>query len=91
LGYTINNIMILTAFAFFTNLPFGYVRAPTKKFSFKWFLYIHITIPFIILLRMHFGIGFAIIPVTITFAVLGQIIGARYYKKKFAKKETSSD
>lgn len=81
------NIVILSAVALIANLPLGYFRAPCKKFSFKWFLYIHLSIPFIFLLRLHFGIGIAIIPVTISFAVLGQIIGARYYKKRFPQEE----
>ncbi len=81
------NIIILTLFALVANLPLGYIRAPCKKFSFKWFLYIHLSIPFLYLLRRHFKIGIGIIPVTITFAVLGQLIGARLYKKKASKEE----
>jgi hypothetical protein len=76
------DIVILTAVALTANLPLGYMRAPCKKFSFKWFLYIHLSIPFLFLLRRHFSLSISIIPVTITFAVLGQIIGARYYKRK---------
>lgn len=85
-----NNIIILAAVALISNLPLGYVRAPCKKFSFKWFLYIHLSIPFLILLRMHFGIGIVIIPMTITLAVIGQIIGAKFYKKRFKEEKSKN-
>ncbi len=81
--------IILALFALLVNIPFGILRAPCKKLSFKWFLYIHVSIPFIVLLRKYFGITWVVIPMTVTLAVLGQIIGAKIYEKK--KYETKAD
>ena len=73
-------IIILVASAFIMNLPLGYLRKVTRKFSFKWFLYIHLSIPFIILIRRGLGISYWYIPFSIGSAVAGQIIGARLRK-----------
>jgi len=53
-------IIAFVAFVVFVfNIPFGYWRAHVKKFSLQWVLAIHIPVPFIILLRIFSGIGFA--------------------------------
>ncbi len=77
----------VTLFALAINLPFGYLRAPTKKFSIAWFLYIHLPIPAIFLLRKFFGLGYEIIPIIIAGAVAGQIIGSRLNKKAIREKK----
>ena len=59
------------------NLPFGYFRRRTKRFSFKWFLYIHIPIPFILLARVLSQLDFRYIPLFILAAVIGQFWGGR--------------
>lgn len=63
------------------NLPFGYWRASLKKLSFKWFLAIHLPIPFIVLLRFVFHLGFQLYtyPFLIAAFFFGQFAGARYY------------
>jgi len=81
LNYTIMILAALIIAAFLLNLPFGYFRGNTKKFSFQWFLYIHLPIPFIFVLRTLAGFTVKIVPLMIVGAVAGQIIGARYYKK----------
>ncbi len=68
---------ILTAVTLLLNLPFGYLRSKTKKFSRMWFLYIHLPIPFIFALRTLAGIGYIAIPVFIAGAVAGQLLGGR--------------
>jgi hypothetical protein len=75
-------VFILMSVALAMNLPLGYVRQGTRKFSFKWFLYIHISIPFIILLRIEMGISYWYIPLSLGSAVLGQIIGGRYRRRR---------
>ncbi len=72
-----DRVIILIAVAFLSNLPLGYLRRRVRKFSFLWFLYIHASIPFLILLRIGLGISLWYIPFSIAFAVAGQIIGAR--------------
>ncbi len=71
-------IAIITAIALVLNLPFGYLRGGTKKFSIMWFLYIHLPIPAIFLLRTSAGVGFSAVPIIIIGAIAGQIIGSRY-------------
>jgi len=73
-------IFILVVSAFIMNVPLGYLRQATRKFSFKWFLYIHLSIPFIILIRLSLGISYWYIPFSIGSAVGGQVIGARLRK-----------
>ncbi len=70
-------LILLTIAALVLNLPFGYLRAGSKKLSFKWFLYIHIPIPFLFLLRTYAGVTYKYIPVLAIGAILGQFIGGR--------------
>ncbi|OGQ57118.1 MAG: hypothetical protein A3J24_07520 [Deltaproteobacteria bacterium RIFCSPLOWO2_02_FULL_53_8] len=74
-------VFLLVAAAVILNLPFGYFRAPTKKFSFKWFLYIHLPIPFIYLLRTLAQMSYRVIPLLVLGAIIGQVIGARLNSK----------
>jgi len=71
----------LLVFAFGSNLPLGYLREGVRKFSVRWFVYIHITIPLIILLRLHYGFGWSIVPLTLACAVAGQLIGGRVRRR----------
>ena len=70
-------LLIVLLFAFLLNLPFGWLRRNERKFSFKWFLYIHLPIPFIIALRIWLHLNPWFIPLVILAAVAGQAIGAR--------------
>jgi len=78
------NLAIVTILVFIIDIPFGFWRASVRKLSLQWFLAIHIPVPFIILLRIYGGIGFAFY--TYIFLVgaffLGQRFGAYLYKKK---------
>ncbi|MBN2645459.1 MAG: hypothetical protein JXR59_08305 [Desulfuromonadaceae bacterium] len=67
----------LLSFALFSNLPLGYLRQGTMKRSAPWFLYIHLSIPFIIWLRLHLGLDWHVVPYSVLFAALGQIGGGR--------------
>lgn len=70
-------ILLVLLFTFLVNLPFGWLRRNEKKFSFKWWLYIHLPIPLIIAFRIWLEIYPGWIPAIIAAAVLGQAIGAR--------------
>ena len=74
-------VIILVGFALFMNVPLGYVRQGVRKFSFMWFLYIHLSIPFIIALRMGMGISYWYIPFSLGSAVAGQIAGGRLKRR----------
>ncbi|MCK4739304.1 MAG: hypothetical protein KAT46_05090 [Deltaproteobacteria bacterium] len=74
----------VTLAAFVLNLPFGYMRTSTKKFSVMWFLYIHLPIPFIFVLRKLGGLSYKIIPILVFVALLGQLLGGRFNKKRIS-------
>lgn len=75
--YTLLILAGLVAAALILNLPFGYLRVKVKKFSFQWFLYIHLPIPFIFILRTLAGFGVQFIPIIAVGAIFGQLLGGR--------------
>ncbi len=86
----IYNLIFAALATFVVNLPFGYFRAGYKKFSFKWFASIHLPIPFIVLFRYLFGLGFELYtyPVMIAAFFTGQLTGKIIRKKIEQKKST---
>lgn len=75
-------LLLLAAVTIITlviNLPFGYFRGNARKFSLKWFLYIHLPIPAIFVIRTFVGLGAKTIPVIVIGAIIGQIIGGRVF------------
>ena len=71
----------LLGFALFANIPLGYLREGSQKYSFRWFLYIHLSIPAVIVLRLVSGFSWRVIPLTLGCAVAGQIVGGRYKRR----------
>ncbi|MBC8019365.1 MAG: hypothetical protein H7X83_12715 [Verrucomicrobia bacterium] len=69
---TVIGLIIL---AFVVSVPCGYLRQSYKKYSFMWFLLIHLPIPFIVLLRVKAGLDWHVIPFTLGGSVAGQIVG----------------
>ncbi len=86
----IYNLIFAALATFVVNLPFGYLRAGYKKFSFKWFASIHIPIPFIVLFRFLFELGFELYtyPIMVGAFFSGQLVGKIFRKKKEHKKST---
>lgn len=76
-------IALILFSAFLVNLPFGWLRRNEKKFTFKWWLYIHLPIPLIIALRIWLHINPWWIPGIIAVAILGQVVGSRWLKLNF--------
>ncbi len=72
--------LIIAALA--SNIPLGYLRQGTEKFSFGWYFYVHISIPLIIILRVKAGFSWKVIPLTLASAIVGQIIGGRLRRRK---------
>ena len=70
-------VFLLFSLTVLINLPFGYYRKRARRFSLRWFLCIHLPIPFIFLGRVLSNLDFRYIPIFVTAAVLGQIIGGR--------------
>lgn len=65
----------LVILAFVISVPCGYIRQNYSKYSFMWFLLIHLPIPFIVLVRIKVGLSWHFIPLTLGGSVAGQIIG----------------
>ena len=59
------------------NIPLGVWRSQVKKFSLAWFVSVHMSIPLIVIFRIHAGLGLIYIPAVIAIAILGQKIGAQ--------------
>jgi len=70
----LQTLAVLLAIAI--NLPFGAYRATVRKLSWQWFVAIHLPIPFIILMRLSFGIGWWFVPFMLASAVTGQLLGS---------------
>jgi hypothetical protein len=65
----------LVVLALIISIPCGYIRQNYPKYSFMWFLLIHLPIPFIVLLRIKAGLSWHFIPLTLGGSIAGQIIG----------------
>jgi len=64
------------------NWGLGIARARVAKFSVWWFVLIHASIPLVIYLRITMHVGYGWIPVTLYAAVMGQLLGSRYAKRR---------
>ena len=64
---------------FLLNLPFGYWRASTKKFSWQWMLAILLPVPLVIALGVFSGMGWKLtsFPVLVGAFSLGQFVGGK--------------
>jgi hypothetical protein len=72
--------LLLLALAVFTlNIPFGYWRAGTRKFSVPWILAIHLPVPMVIAMRLISGIGWQLssFPALLAAFFSGQFLGGR--------------
>lgn len=68
-------LLSITVFTLVLNLPFGYLRSRSKKFSIQWLLYIHLPVPIVLILRSLAGLDYKAIPVILAGAVAGQFLG----------------
>jgi hypothetical protein len=64
------------------SVPCGYIRQNYAKFSFMWFLLVHIPIPFIVLLRIEAGLDWHYIPLTLGGAIAGQFAGGYVNRRR---------
>ncbi len=70
-------ILVLFAFTLLINLPFGYARARAKRYSLRWFLFIHVPIPVIFIVRTISHIDIKYIPIFAFAAITGQLLGGK--------------
>lgn len=72
----------LVILAFLVSVPCGYIRQNYEKYSFMWFLMIHLPIPFIVLMRIEAGFDWHVIPLTLAGSVAGQIVGGAVSRRR---------
>lgn len=70
-------LVLIGIAALSVNVPLGYLRQGTRKYSAAWFVYIHLSIPLIVFLRISGHVSPWFIPLFIVCAVAGQLIGGR--------------
>jgi len=73
-AFTVTGIFIITLVL---NIIFGHFRAKARKYSLKWFLYIHLSIPVIMAARVSSGLDYRYIPFFVLAAVAGQFFGGK--------------
>ncbi|MCB2206603.1 hypothetical protein KQI65_17810 [bacterium] len=80
-------LLLVTIAVFVLNLPFGYWRESTRKFSLQWILAIHLPVPFVIAMRYLSGLGwqFYTYPFLIGAFFLGQYAGVLISRRRTAK------
>ena len=71
----------ILCFALLSNIPLGFLREGATRYSLRWFVYIHLSIPFIVALRVVNGVGWRVIPFTLGLAVVGQWLGGRVRRR----------
>jgi len=71
------------------NLPFGAYRATVRKLSWQWFAAIHVPIPFVIILRLWFGLGWWFVPFTLASTITGQLLGSWFFSVWRARRALS--
>lgn len=81
-----NPFFILLLATFLLNIPCGYWRASVKKFSWQWFVAIHLPVPILIALRLIMNENYRLNTFLILIAVyfIGQLLGSTI--KKISKK-----
>jgi len=75
-------LYLLAIAVLLVNLPFGYWRAGTTRFSRPWFLAVHAPVPLVVALRLSWGIAWGVgnLPMLMGAYFLGQMIGGRVRK-----------
>ena len=80
----------IAVFTLIFNIPFGYWREGTRKFSKGWFLAVHLPVPFIVAARLGFGASWQWIPLFVFSFFLGQWTGAKVRRSLQEKRDDLS-
>jgi hypothetical protein len=70
-------LALIAGAALTVNIPLGYAREGFRKFSFGWFVCVHLSVPLIAWLRLSNHVSAWGIPAFVACAVLGQIAGGK--------------
>jgi hypothetical protein len=89
----VSESLLLMAFALAVNLPFGYWREGTAKFSPAWFVAVHAAVPLIIALRYLLDLEWrlAALPFTVAAYFAGQALGARWRRRRLTAAGSAAD
>ena len=82
-----DNLLWVAIATLFLNVPFGYWRSRTRKFSLAWFIAIHAPVPVVAAMRMGAGIEWSleVFPVLVAAYFAGQSLGVIIGKRARAK------
>ncbi len=86
------NFILLLALTFFLNLPFGYWRGGVKKFSWQWFVAIHLPVVFLYFMRNWLDVErtWITLPILIVAFFTGQLAGKKIREQR-NKKASSTE
>lgn len=73
------------------NIPSGYLRDGYRKLSFMWFLYIHLPVPFVILIRQFndVDLSWGLAPFLFGSYFLGQWLGKKIHQERVLRKSSA--
>ncbi len=79
MSHVVPTLLIVAALVVVLNLPFGFWRAGTRRYSLPWILAVHVPVPFVVALRLGSGLGWKLytFPVMIGAYFTGQFLGGR--------------
>lgn len=82
------NFVILLFLTFVLNIPFGYWRGGVKKFSWQWFVAIHIPVVLLFFMRRWLEVErtWVTLPIMVLFFFAGQWLGKKWRQRKIAAK-----
>jgi hypothetical protein len=67
----------LILLALSVNVPLGYLRSRSRRLSWPWFLWVHLSIPLLAACRILSHFGFIVVPWLVGAAVVGQVVGGK--------------
>lgn len=82
-----NYLVLVTLMSITFNIPLGFLRNKTRKFSIRWFILIHLTVPLIYYFRTTLVMPKWSAVIFIVAAIFGQLAGSRIYTSNQARKE----
>ncbi len=89
----IPTLLLVAALVVLLNLPFGFWRAGTRRFSWPWLLAVHAPVPLVVALRLSSGLGWRLytFPVMIGAYFTGQFLGGRIRLRRRRQAGSSPD
>ena len=80
-SHTLSFMGFIGVTALALNIPLGYLREGQRKYSFAWFVYVHLSIPLIAYLMIANHVTSWLIPFFILCALVGQVVGGRVRRR----------